>query len=111
MARQILPRNNFYDGQNVDETDLDVDQAAWHGSLANNTDFLAGSGVEQEFAIQRLLFDSDDVPASIQTLIDTQNFDGEPIYPIDSSSTEFSSASKNNRIWFPNFLFPSGLLR
>jgi hypothetical protein len=84
MARQILPRNNFYDGQNVDETDLDVDQAAWHGSLANNTDFLAGSGVEQEFAIQRLLFDSDDVPASIQTLIDTQNFDGEPIYPIDS---------------------------
>lgn len=86
MARQILPRNNFYDGQNVDETDLDIEQAAWHGSLANNTDFLAGSGVEQEFAIQRTLFDSENVPASIQTLIDTQNFDGEPIYPVDSFS-------------------------
>lgn len=84
MSRTILPRVNWYDGQNVDETDLDVEQTAWHDSLANNTDFLAGSGVEQEFAVQRILFDSNSVPASIQTLIDTANFDGEPLYEEDS---------------------------
>lgn len=84
MTRPILPRVNFYDGQNVDETDLDIEQKAWHDSLANNTDFLSGSGVEQEFAVQRVLFDSSDVPASINTLITTENFDGEPIYSEDS---------------------------
>jgi len=84
MTRPILPRNNFFDGQQISETDLDVEQTAWLETTANAVDFLAGSGVEKEFSTQRLLFDSDDVPASIQTLIDTTNFDGEPIYPIDS---------------------------
>ena len=84
MTRPILKRTSFYDGQNIDEDDLDLEQGAWHGSLASNTDFLAGSGVEQEFAVQRVLFSSDNVPASISTLITTQNFDGEPIYPTDS---------------------------
>lgn len=84
MTRPILPRNNFFDGQQISETDLDVEQSAWLETTANAVDFLAGSGVEKEFSTQRLLFDSDDVPASIQTLIDTTNFDGEPIYPVDS---------------------------
>jgi len=84
MTRSILKRVNFYDGQNVDEIDMDLEQAAWTGSLANNTDFLAGSGVEQDFAVQRLLLDTDSVPTSVQTLIDTQNFDGEPIYEKDA---------------------------
>lgn len=84
MTRPILPRNNFFDGQQISETDLDVEQSAWLETTANAVDFLAGSGVEKEFATQRILFDSDDVPASIQTLIDTTNFDGEPIYSVDS---------------------------
>lgn len=94
MARPILPRNNFFDGQEVSESDLDTEQTAWHDSLANNTDLLAGSGVEQEFPVQRVLFDSYEVPASIQNLLDTQNFDGEPIFPTDSfSNTVFIQPS------------------
>ena len=84
MTRPILKRNNWFDGQNVTEDDLDTEQTAWHDSLANNTDFLAGSGVEQEFSVQRVLFDTNDVPASIQSLIDTESFDGEAIFPTDA---------------------------
>jgi len=84
MARQILLRNNFFDGQRVSEEDLDTEQTAWHDSLANNTDLLAGSGVELEFPVQRTLFDSNNIPATTQSLIDTNNFDGEPIFPEDS---------------------------
>ena len=84
MTRPILKRVNFYDGQNVDEIDMDLEQAAWTGSLANNTDFLGGSGVEQEFAVQRLLFDTNSVPASTGLLMSTVSFDGEPIYELDS---------------------------
>lgn len=84
MTRSILPYVNYYDGQEINETDMDVEQAAWHDSLANNTDFQAGSGVEQEFAVQRTLFDTNNVPSSVQSLINNQNFDGEPIYPIDT---------------------------
>lgn len=84
MARPILPRNNFFDGQQVTETDLDVEQTAWLETTSNAVDFLAGSGVEKESATQRILFDSDDVPASIQSLIDTVSFDGEPIFPEDA---------------------------
>lgn len=84
MTRPILKRTSWYDGQEVVETDLDVEQTAWHDSLANNTDFQAGSGIEQEFSTQRVLFDTNSVPATTQALIDTQSFDGEPIYPIDS---------------------------
>ena len=84
MTRPILPRNNFFDGQEISETDMDVEQTAWHSSLANNTDFQAGSGIEQEFAVQRVMFDSNDVPASVQSLLNNQNFDGEPIYPTDT---------------------------
>lgn len=84
MSKTNLPRVNFFDGMNVTETDLDVEQTAWHDTLANNIDFLAGSGVEQEFAVQRTLFDSNNVPASVVALIDSGNFDGEPIYQKDS---------------------------
>lgn len=84
MSRQRIPRVNFYDGQNIDETDMDVEQSAWHTSVSSAVDFLAGSGVEQEYTTQRVLFDSDSVPSSIQGLIDTENFDGEPIYEEDS---------------------------
>lgn len=84
MSRSILNRNNFFDGQQITESDLDTEQTAWHDSLANGVDFLAGSGVEQEFSIQRVLFDTNDVPASVQTLMDNTNFDGEPIYATDS---------------------------
>ncbi|KKN50067.1 hypothetical protein LCGC14_0636420 [marine sediment metagenome] len=85
MTRPILKRTSWYDGQAVTETDLDVEQTAWHDSLANNTDFQVGSGIEQEFSTQRVLFDTNNVPSATATLISTQNFDGEPIYPIDSS--------------------------
>lgn len=84
MTRTILPRVNWFDGQEVVETDMDVEQTAWHDSLSNNTDFIAGSGVEKEFAVQRVLLDTNDVPSSISSIISSQNFDGEPIYPTDS---------------------------
>lgn len=84
MTRPILPRNNFFDGQEISETDLDVEQTAWHSSLANDVDFLAGSGIEKEFTTQTILFDTDNVPASVQTLLDNETFDGEPIYETDS---------------------------
>lgn len=97
MTRPILPRNNFFDGQEVVETDLDVEQTAWHDSLANNTDFQAGSGIEQELAVQRILLDTDDVPASIISIISSQNFDGEPIYPIDTFGlTVYNQPSDSN---------------
>lgn len=88
MTRPTLKRANFYDGQQITETDLDVEQAAWLGTTANAVDFLAGSGVEKEFATQRVLFDSNSLPTSIQNLVDTENFDGEPIYENDSFSQE-----------------------
>lgn len=97
MTRPILPRNNFFDGQEVTETDMDVEQTAWHDSLAHNNDFLAGSGIEQEFSVQRVLFDTNDIPSSIETLIDNENFDGEPIYPADSTGlTVYTQPSDNN---------------
>lgn len=102
MTRPILPRNNFFDGQEVTEIDLDVEQTAWHDSLAHNTDFLSGSGIEQEFSVQRVLLDTDDVPASVDTIIDNQNFDGEPIYPNDSFGltiyTQPSDSNEGNQI-------------
>ena len=58
---------------------MDVEQVAWHDGIASIADHTTGSGVEKEFATQPILFDSDNVPSSIQGLIDTQNFDGEPI--------------------------------
>lgn len=83
MTRPILPRNNFFDGQQISENDLDLEQTAWNETIANGVDFISGSGIEKEFSTQRILFDSNSVPASIQNLINTQNFDGEPIYPSD----------------------------
>lgn len=92
----ILPRNNFFDGMEITETDMDVEQKAWHDSVANSIGFLAGSGVEQEFSTQRVLFDTDDVPASIESLMDTLNFDGEPVYSTDSFGlTVFEQPSDN----------------
>lgn len=102
MTRSILKRANWFDGQEITETDMDIEQTAWHGNLSNNTDFLAGSGIEQEFSVQRVLFDTDDVPASVNTLIDSENFDGEPIYPTDSSGlvifTQPSVGSEGNQL-------------
>jgi hypothetical protein len=90
----ISSRVNFFDGQNITEEDLDTEQTAWHDTVTSSTNLFAGSGVEKSFIVQRTLFDSDDVPASIQSLIDTQNFDGEPIYPEDSfSNTVFLQPS------------------
>lgn len=79
-----IERVNWYDGMNITEADMDVEQTSNTSSLATNTEYIVGSGVAKEFSIQRVLFDSDDVPSAIQNLIDTQNFDGEPIYPLDS---------------------------
>jgi hypothetical protein len=95
-------RNNFYDGQNITEEDLDTEQTAWHDTISGSTDLFAGSGVEKAFATQRTLFDSNDVPASTQALISTQNFDGAPIYPEDSfGNTVFlqpSDTSQGNQL-------------
>ena len=102
MARTIFPRVNFFDGQNVTESDMDTEQDAWTGTSANATDLTAGSGIEQEFLVQRTLFDTDTAPASIQNLIDTENFDGEPLYPKDSLDNTVivqpSDASQGNQL-------------
>lgn len=83
MARETLKRVNFYDGQEISEEDLDLEQTAWHDSIANAVDFQSGSGVEQEFASQRVLFDTSDVPTSISDLLTNNVFDGVPIYETD----------------------------
>jgi len=94
MSNEVLKRVNWYDGQRVDEPDFDTEQTAWHSGLAEITDHVSGSGIEKEFATQPVLFDSDTVPASIQSLFDTINFDGEPIYPTDSfGNTIYSQPS------------------
>ena len=98
MARTIFPRTNFYDGQNITEDDMDTEQAAMVGGISNTVDFLAGSGVEQEFSVQRTLFDTSDVPALVSNLITTQNFDGEAIYPEDSlGNTVFTQPSDSSQ--------------
>jgi len=98
MARTIFKRANFYDGQNIVEETLDTEQSAWVGTTANVVDLTSGSGIENEYITQRILFDTSDVPATITTLITTQNFDGEPIYPTDSfDSTVFLQPSDSTQ--------------
>ena len=80
----ILQRTNFFDGMQITETDMDVEQQAWHDGIAQVADSAFGSGVEKDTIVQTVLFDTDNIPASIQSLLDTENFDGEPIYPTDS---------------------------
>lgn len=80
----ILQRINWYDGQQITETDMDVEQQAWHDGIAQIADSAFGSGVEKDTVTQVVLFDTDSVPASIQSLLDAESFDGEPIYPTDS---------------------------
>lgn len=84
MSRTNFPRTNWFDGMEVTESEMDTEQTAWHGGLSTNADIQIGSGVDQEFVTQRVLFDTADLPASITTLIDNQTFDGEPIYPTDT---------------------------
>lgn len=84
MSSQIIKRINWFDGQEVDETDFDTEQNAWHTTDADNTDAIIGSGILKEFSEQRVLFDLNSVPVSINTLLTGGTFDGEPIYPTDS---------------------------
>lgn len=84
MGHTIYSRNNFFDGQEINEEDMDLEQTAWHGTLADDINFLAGSGVEKEYTTQKVLFDTSDVPTSVSTLITTESFDGEPLYEEDS---------------------------
>ena len=84
MTHPISPRNNFFDGQSISENDLDTEQDAWHDTVSNSTEISTGSGIEQAFATQRTLFDSYGVPATTENLIDTQSFDGEPIFEEDT---------------------------
>jgi len=94
MVIEISKRTNWFDGQNVTENDLDTEQNAWHSTVSAGVDLLAGSGVQQEFSTQPILLDTSNVPSSISNLITTQNFDGEPIYPIDSfGNTTFTQPS------------------
>ena len=84
MSRQVIKRDFFYDGQQVSETDLNVEQSAWVDTIANDVDLLAASGVEKEFSAQRVLFDSNAVPVSIAQLITAANIDGMPLYETDA---------------------------
>ncbi len=34
MTGRILQRNNWFDGQQITETDMDVEQEAWHSGIA-----------------------------------------------------------------------------
>src|SRR5574337_153672 len=98
----ILQRINWYDGQQITETDMDVEQQAWHDGIAQIADSAFGSGIEKDSVIQVVLFDTDNVPASVQSLLDTENFDGEPIYPTDTFSNivyiQPSDTSEGNQL-------------
>lgn len=86
MSHENYPRVNIFDGQQISEQELDTEQTAWHGTIANVADVALGSGVEKEYSVQRVLFDTNSVPTSVQTLISSQSFDGEPLYETDSFS-------------------------
>jgi hypothetical protein len=98
----ILQRTNWFDGMQITETDMDIEQQAWHDNIAQVADSAFGSGIEKDTAIQVVLFDTDSAPASVQSLLDTENFDGEPIYPTDTFGnvvyTQPSDASEGNQL-------------
>lgn len=95
-------RNSWFDGQQVSDIDLNIEQNAWFTDIANSVNISVGSGVEKEFAVQRLLFDSDDVPPSIEILINPPTpllpgFDGTPIYQYDEDDLQvFEQPSDNS---------------
>ncbi|MFA5023426.1 MAG: hypothetical protein WC523_00515 [Patescibacteria group bacterium] len=98
----MVLRNSWYDGQQVVDTDLNVEQEAWHNTIANTTNISIGSGVEKETAVQTILFDSSDAPASISSLITDIDFDGTPIYEEDDLGNvvfiQPSDTSKGNML-------------
>lgn len=85
MSNNNLFRNAWFDGENVTQAELDLEQTAWHDTIANSIGVMSGSGVELEYAIPRVLLDTDNVPSSVTTLINTNNFDGTPIFQNDIS--------------------------
>ena len=79
----MVSRNSWFDGQQVSDVDLNTEQDAWLAGTTNAVNISVGSGVEKEFAVQRTLFDSDSVPVSITSLMQTPAFDGCPIFQTD----------------------------
>lgn len=101
-SRDTIERVNWYDSKQIDETDMDVEQAAWHQTVAKNANIYFGSGVEKNSASRVVLFDSNDLPPFISTLITSEELDGEPIYETDSFGntvyTQPSDDSSGNQI-------------
>src|SRR5271168_1629304 len=90
----IYPRNNWTTGTQVTQGNFVTEQQAWLGTISNLAELVAGSGVEKDTATQNVIFDSYNVPTSIQTIITTGNFDGFPLYPLDTNNdTTFNQPS------------------
>jgi len=90
-------RNAWFDGENVDDTNLSTEQAAWFSGISNAVNISDGGGVEKEFATQPIIFDSYNVPPSISRLMASTNFDGTPIYSTDAYGiTIFSQPSDSS---------------
>ena len=94
MAEQSIKRNNWVDGQLVTLDNFSIEQTAWHDTIAANADTILGSGVQKGLASDRVLFDTNDVPASVSALLTAGTFDGVPFYATDTlSNTVFLEPS------------------
>jgi hypothetical protein len=84
MVRKLLSvdvkRVNWYDSQQVDKEDFDDEQNRNIGIDAALENNFFGSGVLPEFKTRQVIFDSNDLNSSQQTLFDGYQFDGQNIY-------------------------------
>lgn len=84
MVRKLvsvdIKKVNWFDGQQVDKEDFDDEQARNVGIDAALENNFFGSGVLPEFKTRKVIFDSDDLNSSQQTLLDGYKFDGQNVY-------------------------------
>lgn len=84
MTSRLLPVNikncNFFDGQQVTETDLTDEQNRNVGIDAANENNFFGSGVLDEFPYPPVIFDTNNLNSTQQSYLDSYSFDGQNVY-------------------------------
>ncbi|MFA5048808.1 MAG: hypothetical protein WC516_07315 [Patescibacteria group bacterium] len=84
MTSRLLPVNlkncNFFDGEQITETDLTDEQTRNVGIDAANENNFFGSGVLDEFPYPPVIFDTNSLNSLQQSLLDSYSFDGQNVY-------------------------------
>lgn len=84
MTSRLLPvnlkKNNWFDGQQVTETDLTDEQTRNVGIDAALENNFFSNGVLSEFPIAPVIFDTDNLNPEQQSLLDSYSFDGQNVY-------------------------------